>query len=167
MSDKKKKKTYKEINGTTRVGDFLRKIGRSDVLEKIIGVAGEVVTGDFVGALEKVLIEDDKISAENAKRALELAHFDAMEQQEITKRWQSDMMSDSWASKNIRPYTLGFLTAFTAILSVLDSAVSGFTVRNEWIDILSYLLSIVFVAYFGSRGLEKITDKVAQIKLNK
>ncbi len=29
---------------------------------------------------------------------------------EITKRWQSDMRSDSWLSKNVRPMALIFLS---------------------------------------------------------
>ena len=75
--------------------------------------------------------------------------------QEISKRWDSDMSSDSWMSKNTRPMTLIFLTVSSLILIVLDSLNIDFGVSNEWIELLKSLLITVYVAYFGSRGVEK------------
>ena len=75
--------------------------------------------------------------------------------QEVSKRWESDMTSDSWLSKNTRPMTLIFLTMSTIIIILLDSFNIDFGVNIEWIDLLKSLLITVYVAYFGSRGVEK------------
>ena len=53
--------------------------------------------------------------------ALELLKIDMAESKEVSKRWSSDMKSDSWLSKNTRPLTLVFLTVSTVFLVLLDS----------------------------------------------
>jgi uncharacterized membrane protein (DUF106 family) len=42
---------------------------------------------------------------------------DTAEQEELTKRQQADMASDSWLSKNIRPMTLIFILMATQSLA--------------------------------------------------
>jgi hypothetical protein len=158
------KKTYKEINGTTRVGDFLRSIGKGNILEKVIGVAGNIATGDILGAVKSILNTNEGLTPEQRDYALKMAELDFREEEEISKRWNSDMMSDSWMSKNIRPYTLAILSGFLMLMVVLDSSLTGFVVGEEWVNTLKSLLWLVYGAYFGSRGLEKITDKIAVIK---
>jgi hypothetical protein len=75
--------------------------------------------------------------------------------QEVSKRWSSDMKSDSWLSKNTRPMTLIFLTISLVILILLDSFKIPFEISTGWVDLLKSLLITVYVAYFGSRGAEK------------
>jgi len=76
--------------------------------------------------------------------------------QEISKRWASDMKSDSWLSKNTRPMSLIFLTVMTIAFIWVDSHETlSFTVEQEWISLLKTLTTTVYVAYFGSRGAEK------------
>jgi hypothetical protein len=79
-----------------------------------------------------------------------------LEMQEVTKRWQYDMSSDSWLSKNIRPLTLAFLTATLFIYIILDSSIQGFKIDDNWIDLLSSLLLLVYGGYFGARTVEKV-----------
>jgi hypothetical protein len=81
-----------------------------------------------------------------------------VEEQAITDRWKSDMTSDSWLSKNVRPLTLAVLICFTLIVIFIDSFHSQFVVKEEWITLLKELLMTVIVAYFGSRGIEKVTS---------
>ena len=75
--------------------------------------------------------------------------------QEVSKRWQADMKSDSWLSKNTRPLTLVFLTIAMVLLIFIDSTGLDFEVDPGWVDLLKSLLITVYVAYFGSRGAEK------------
>ena len=77
------------------------------------------------------------------------------EMESVTKRWDSDMTSDSWLSKNVRPMALIFLTFFTMLLIYLDFYDDTIQVPTEWIELLKSLLLGVYIAYFGSRGLEK------------
>jgi len=81
---------------------------------------------------------------------------DVNEQQELTKRLQADMMSDSWLSKNIRPMTLVFIlctyTTF-AMMSAWD-----IEVNNNYVELLGTWGMVIMSFYFGGRTLEKIMD---------
>ena len=75
---------------------------------------------------------------------------------QITRRWESDMKSDSWLSKNTRPMALIFLSIMAIAFIWVDSHHEiSFTVEQEWIGLLKQLLTTVYIAYFGSRGVEK------------
>ena len=77
-------------------------------------------------------------------------------EKEITARWQADMKSDSWLSKNIRPLTLAFLVVSTVLLIFIDAGAINFTVEQKWTDLLQLVLITVIGAYFGGRSLEKV-----------
>ena len=113
--------------------------------------------------LDKVF--PDPAQAEQAKLKLlemqqngELAQIaaDTAEQQELTKRQQADMSSDSWLSKNIRPGTLVFIlfvySAF-AMMSAWD-----IEVNNNYVELLGQWGMLIMSFYFGGRTLEKIMD---------
>ena len=65
------------------------------------------------------------------------------------------MKSDSWLSKNTRPMALIFLTLSLIVFILLDGFNTSFGIDGEWINLLKSLLITVYVAYFGSRGVEK------------
>ena len=148
MNDKKP--TYKERNGTTRVGDFLRGINK----DKLVDVAAEIISGDLGGAV-KAIFKSPELSEAEKERAALLVELDIAEQQGVTQRWSSDMGSDSWLSKNVRPLSLVFLTVSTVILIFADFLLGDMAVPTEWIDLLKSLLLGIYIAYFGSRGVEK------------
>ena len=141
----------KKKEGGTAVGNFLRKINFKDVA----GVVGKVITGDIKGAID-VISSSGELSKEQIQMALKELEMDVVEMQEVTKRWESDMNSDSFMSKNIRPLSLAFLTVSLFIYIILDSSLEGFTIDAMWIELLSSLLLLVYGGYFGIRGAEKI-----------
>ena len=96
------------------------------------------------------------MSPEDKEMALKLLEQDIAEMNNISSRWQSDMKSDSWLSKNTRPMALIFLTLAMTIFIVLDSTIL-LQIKESWVSLLETLLITVYVAYFGSRGAEKIT----------
>jgi len=135
----------------TKVGKFLSKAAPG-----ILDIAGDVLPDAGVFGLVKNLIhKEPALPAEDKEKALKLLEQDMVEMQEITKRWSSDMKSDSWLSKNTRPLTLIFLTASLVIFILLDGFEINFSIDGGWIDLLKSLLITVYVAYFGSRGAEK------------
>ena len=136
----------------TAVGNFLRSINFSKVTE----VVTSVLKGDISSAID-VISKSKELSEEQVKMALKELEHDVIEMQEITKRWESDNLADSWWSKNVRPLSLMFLTVTLFIYVILDSSLEGFNVGSEWIDLLSSLLLLVYGGYFGARALEKIT----------
>jgi hypothetical protein len=94
----------------------------------------------------------------------ELAQINAdiAEQQELTKRQQADMMSDSWLSKNIRPMTLIFILGgyFTfAMMSAFDM-----DTNKAYVELLGQWGMLIMSFYFGGRTLEKIMDMRAREK---
>jgi len=148
MSNPKNRKNGGE---GTAVGNFLRKIEFKDVA----GVVGNVITGNFAGAIDAIK-NSGELSEAQIQMALKELEQDVVDMQEITKRWESDMVSDSWLSKNVRPMIILFLTIAMATFIIIDSASDGFDVKEDWISLLSSLLLLVYGAYFGGRSLEKI-----------
>ena len=141
------KKLFKD----TKVGMFLQNNGSG-----IINTLGDILPSQGVLGIVKGLIDkDDTLPPEDKEKALKLLEIDIIEMQEVSKRWSSDMKSDSWLSKNTRPMTLIFLTVSMVCLILLDSFNIEFGVNSSWVDLLKSLLITVYVAYFGSRGVEK------------
>jgi len=135
----------------TKVGKFL-----SNAAPGILNTVGDVLPDNGVMGLVKNLIhKETALPPEDKEKALKLLELDVIEMQEISKRWNSDMKSDSWLSKNTRPMSLIFLTISMVILILLDSFELKFGVSENWVDLLQTLLVTVYVAYFGSRGAEK------------
>jgi hypothetical protein len=126
----------------TRIGKFLK-----NVAPKILSIIGDVIpSAGILGKAKDLIQKDSNISKEDKDIALKLLEIDVMEMQEVTKRWESDMASDSWLSKNVRPLTLVFFSL---------SYVAGWFLEYP-LDSITGLLSLIVAAYFGSRGFEKI-----------
>lgn len=96
---------------------------------------------------EKLLIK------KQIQEILEKADSDA--QAQVTERWKSDMASDSFLSKNIRPIVLIYLTFVFTVLSFFDGNIGGFAVAEQYIPIFQSLLITVYGAYFVGRTWEK------------
>ena len=130
-------------------------------LDAILNIGGKI--------LDKVF--PDPAQAEQAKLKLlemqqngELAQIaaDTAEQQELTKRQQADMLSDSWLSKNIRPMTLIAILAgyFTfAMMSAFDM-----DTNKAYVELLGQWGMLIMSFYFGGRTLEKIMDMKSKEK---
>lgn len=151
------KETYREKTGRTRVGDALRFLakGGKEIAPSLLDLAANITGVGALKTLGEAISGDKDLSNEEREFLLRQLEADMTEMQEISKRWDSDMRSDSYLSKNVRPLSLIFLTVTTVILIYVDSFDAGFEVATEWIDLLKSLLLGVYVAYFGSRGVEK------------
>ena len=135
----------------TKVGQFLAKSAPG-----ILGTVGDILPDNGVlGVVKNLISKEESLPAEDKEKAMKLLELDIIEMQEVSKRWSSDMKSDSWLSKNTRPMSLIFLTISMILLILLDSFDWSFTVSTGWVDLLQTLLVTVYVAYFGSRGAEK------------
>jgi hypothetical protein len=135
----------------TAVGNFLRSLN----FKKTAEVVGNLVTGNIKGAIDVISDKDNGMSEEERVFALKVMQMDIEEMKGVTERWSSDMASDSWLSKSVRPLSLIFLTVTTMALIYIDSFNESIEVPSEWIELLKSLLLGVYIAYFGSRGIEK------------
>ena len=87
--------------------------------------------------------------AKQAEEALE---------REITTRWQSDMSQEDTLAKRVRPASLIYLLLFMTVIILADSVGTlDFDVKESYVGLIETLLVTVFVAYFGSRGIEKVS----------
>ena len=131
------KKKFKD----TKVGQFLLNNGSG-----IVNTLGDALPDSGVLGLVKGLIDkDESLPPEDKEKALKLLEMDMVEMQEVTKRWNSDMLSDSWLSKNVRPLTLAFFS-----ISYVVGWYANYSLEN-----ITGLLSLIVGAYFGGRSYEK------------
>ena len=128
-------------------------------LDALLNIGGKI--------LDKVF--PDPAQAEQAKLKLlemqqngELAQIaaDTAEQQELTKRQQADMASDSTLSKNIRPMTLVFILVVYSTFAMMSAF--DVEVNNNYVELLGQWGMLIMSFYFGGRTLEKIMDMKAK-----
>tara|TARA_R110000851_G_scaffold162614_3_gene306448 strand:+ start:150 stop:617 length:468 start_codon:yes stop_codon:yes gene_type:complete len=150
MEQKRNPNKIKNGGTGTRVGKFLRSVD----FKEVVSVLGNMATGNVQGAID-IISGDTSMSEEEREFALTVMRLDIAEMEGVSERWKSDMSSDSILSKNVRPLSLIFLTVTTVILIYIDSFSVDVVVPGEWIELLKSLLLGIYIAYFGSRGLEK------------
>ena len=102
--------------------------------------------------------EEKLIIKKQIQEILEQADNNA--QIQVTERWKSDMNSDSFLSKNIRPMVLIYLTVIFSALAFTDGNIGTFSVAKEYIPIFQTLLVTVYGAYFVGRSWEKAKNTI-------
>ena len=129
------------------------------VLGKIFSAGAGKLVENVGGVLDNLTTtKEEKLEAQRKIKALIVEHEAKMEQN-ITDRWASDMKSDSWLSKNVRPMVLVFLVVSTVLMIFIDAGTINFTVEEKWTDLLQLVLITVIGAYFGGRSVEKVRKK--------
>jgi hypothetical protein len=117
--------------------------------------ATEIVKG--VGGVLDNLTTTKKEKLEAERKIQEIIHsYETKMQEEVSNRWNADMKSDSWLSKNVRPIILLFLVFSTIVLIFIDAGLIDFYVEDAWINLLQLTLLTVIGAYFGGRSWEKV-----------
>ena len=117
--------------------------------------AGELVKS-VGGVLDNLTTsKEEKLEAERKVKEL-IANYEIEMEKNITSRWEADLKSDSWLSKNVRPMTLIFLIVCTMLLIFIDAGAINFNVKDSYVDLLQLVLITVIGAYFGGRSLQKV-----------
>ena len=102
-------------------------------------------------AKAKAMAELKRVEQEG--RLAEL-NADNIEAQELTKRLEADMKSDSWLSKNIRPMTLIFILLIYTIFGFMSAW--DLEVNGPYVELLGQWGMLIMSFYFGGRTIEKI-----------
>ena len=119
------------------------------------GGAAELVKG-VGGVIDNLHTSgEEKLEAERKIKEL-IANYEVEMEKNITSRWEADLKTDSWLSKNVRPLVLIFLIVCTMLLIFIDAGALEFEVKSSWVDLLQLVLITVIGAYFGGRSLEKV-----------
>ena len=127
------KKRFKDTN----VGKFL--------LNKIPSIVGKIANDTPVGSVIEAIIGGSDMSENDKQLALEKLRLERAELDGITQRWVADSRSGYFLTSNIRPLILLFITL---------AIIGGFFKYD--VTPLTNLGGIIYTAYFGSRGAEKI-----------
>ena len=103
----------------------------------------------------KAQAQKELLQMQQEGRLAEL-NADNIEAQELTKRHEADMASDSWLSKNIRPMTLVFILFVYSAFATMSAW--NIQVNNNYVELLGQWGMLIMSFYFGGRTLEKIMD---------
>jgi len=128
-------------------------------MSKLLDILGGGVikqVGDVIDNLSTS--EEERLAAKQAMEEV-LMQAESQAQEQVTRRWEADMKSDNWLSKNIRPLICIFLTIMFIIISIFDGNLGEFTISPAYIPIYQTLLITVYGAYFAGRSIEKIKKK--------
>tara|TARA_R110001583_G_scaffold80720_1_gene216286 strand:- start:177 stop:563 length:387 start_codon:yes stop_codon:yes gene_type:complete len=128
-------------------------------MSKLLDILGGGVIKQVGDVLDNLTTsKEEKLAAEQKIKEV-LMQAEANAQEQVTRRWEADMKSDNWLSKNIRPLICIFLTAMFVVISIFDGNAGGFAIAPAYVPIYQTLLITVYGAYFAGRSIEKIKKR--------
>tara|TARA_R110002012_G_scaffold248609_1_gene424939 strand:+ start:107 stop:547 length:441 start_codon:yes stop_codon:yes gene_type:complete len=130
----------------TKVGSWLKQTS-----PRILDLVGHLLPDKGVlGVVKNMIDKEPNISHE---QRMELQNLIASQQQELTKRWESDNKSDSWLAKHTRPLIVLSLVAALFVFIILDSLEIAFNVRDSWVSLYEVLILTAVGGYFALRSV--------------
>jgi hypothetical protein len=126
------------------------------ILAKLFGGVGSNIAEKISNIIDKHTFS--KVEKAQFEKEMNQIFIDAesLIQESVTERWKTDLKSDSYLSKNVRPLVLIFLIVSTVLMVFIDAGAINFNVDSEWKELLKLLLTTTVAAYFGGRSYEKI-----------
>jgi hypothetical protein len=151
-------------NGLTLLSSAIQAKGK-EVVENTLGIKiPDNPTPADVERLRELQFKHEErlieLGIEKAK--LEMAELELLakaaqaDADNITDRWQADMSSDSWLSKNIRPICL--LAILLAYFIFTTMSAFGYNANEGYVNLLAGWGQLVMGAYFAGRTAEKIIE---------
>jgi hypothetical protein len=151
-------------NGLGLLSSAIQAKGK-EVVENTLGVKiPDAPTPEDVAKLRQLQFDhEEKLLALGIEKAkMDLAELDLLAKaaqnnaDNITDRWQADMASDSWLSKNIRPMSL--IAIFLGYFLFAMMSAYGLNANESYVTLLGNWGMLVMGAYFGSRTIEKLAE---------
>jgi len=151
-------------NGLGLLSSAIQAKGK-EVVENTLGVKiSDNPTPEDVSKLRQLQFEHEEklleLGIEKAKLELEemkvLATAAQNDADNITDRWQADMNSDSWLSKNIRPMSL--IAIFLGYFLFAMMSAYGLNANESYVTLLGNWGMLIMGAYFGGRTVEKLAE---------
>ena len=126
----------------------------------ITALASKFGVSDSVDAVAKAIAGDPQAAQKIAETELEFAKLaaDAMKNEDnnVSTRWNADMASDSWLSKNIRPMSL--VAIFIGYFLFAMMSAIGLNANEAYVTLLGQWGMLIMGAYFGGRTVEKLAE---------
>jgi len=151
-------------NGLGLLSSAIQAKGK-EVVENTLGVKiPDAPTAEDVSKLRQLQFEHEEklleLGIEKAKLELEemkvLAAAAQNDADNITDRWEADMSSDSWLSKNIRPMSL--IAIFLGYFLFAMMSAFGYNANESYVTLLGNWGMLIMGAYFGGRTVEKLAE---------
>ena len=130
-------------------------------IDDIVSVGMKIIDKVIPDPKAKAEAEAQIMSMANEAKKMEL-EADMKEAEELTKRQQADMASDSWLSKNIRPMTLIAILSGYFIFAMMSAF--NMETNSKYVELLGQWGMLIMSFYFGGRTLEKIIDMKGKAK---
>ena len=130
-------------------------------LEALFDIGNKLIDKLIPDPAAKAAAQQKLIELQQQGQLAEL-QADSVEEQELTKRAQADMSSDSWLSKNIRPLTL--IAILTGYFVFAMMSAYGMNTNENYVQLLGQWGMLIMSFYFGGRTLEKIMDMKSKDK---
>ena len=151
-------------NGLGLLSSAIQAKGK-EVVENTLGVKiSDNPSPEDISKLRQLQFDHEErlleLGIEKAK--MELAELDLLakaaqnDADNITDRWQADMSSDSWLSKNIRPMSL--IAIFLGYFLFAMMSAYGLNANESYVTLLGNWGMLIMGAYFGGRTVEKLAD---------
>lgn len=151
-------------NGLGLLSSAIQAKGK-EVVEKTLGVKiADNPTPTDVANLRQLQFEHEErlleLGIEKAK--MELAELELFakaaqnEEDNVSDRWNADMSSDSWLSKNIRPMSL--IAIFLGYFLFAMMSAYGYNANESYVTLLGNWGMLIMGAYFGGRTVEKLAE---------
>ena len=130
--------------GAAAITAISSKLGVSDSVEEVAkAIAGDPAAQQKLKELE---LEFTKVAADAIKN----------EDNNVTGRWNADMASDSWLSKNIRPMSLCAIFIGYFLFAMMSAF--GLNANEAYVTLLGQWGMLIMGAYFGGRTVEKLAE---------
>ena len=129
--------------------------GVSKVVDSVGNALDKLVTSDEERELIKNELEKIKLNA-----ILETENNYLKHEAEITKRWTND--NEHVITRMVRPFIVLWSFTLLTIVMLGDGNFFGLVIKDAYIPILETIVVTVVIAYFGSRGAEKVAKKMRE-----
>jgi len=130
--------------GGAAVSAIANRLGCGGTVEEVAkAIAGDPAAEQKLKELE---LEFTKVAADVIKN----------EDNNVTGRWNADMASDSWLSKNIRPMSL--VAIFIGYFLFAMMSAFGLNANEAYVTLLGQWGMLIMGAYFGGRTVEKLAE---------
>jgi uncharacterized membrane protein (DUF106 family) len=124
-------------------------------IDDIINVGMKILDKVIPDPVAKAEAQAKLLELQQQGRLAEIA-ADTAEAQELTKRQEADMASDSWLAKNIRPMTLIAIISGYFVFAMMSAF--DMNTNSKYVELLGQWGMLIMSFYFGGRTLEKIVD---------
>jgi uncharacterized membrane protein (DUF106 family) len=130
-------------------------------VDKVVDSVSKGLDSLFTSDEERLKLRN-ALQKEMNNLQLELENKSVEYEKEVTKRWESD--NEHFITRLVRPISYIFILVLFALMVLFDGNLGDMHIQEAYIPVIETLLVTMTIAYFGSRGAEKVTKFINKDK---